>query len=55
MDAKSGGSLIDSGANGGMAGNDVRVMDTSFATANVTGVAENTVEDLPICTVSGGV
>ena len=47
------GSLVDSGANGGLAGGDVCLMETTFVLANVTGVADHTVEDLPICTVSG--
>jgi hypothetical protein len=47
------GSLIDGGANGGMSGADVRVIETSLNKADVTGLAEHSVVDLPISTVAG--
>ena len=47
------GTLVDSGANGGMSGEDVRVLETSLNTADVTGIAQNEVSDLPISTVAG--
>ena len=47
------GSLIDGGANGGMSGADVRVIETTFNKADVTGLAEHSVADLPISTVAG--
>ena len=46
-------SLVDRGANGGFAGDDVRVLDHTFKTANVTGIEEHTVSGLPIGTVAG--
>ena len=46
-------SLVDQGANGGIAGNNVRVMDHTFNTANVTGIEDHTVRGLPIGTVAG--
>ena len=46
-------SLVDRGANGGFAGDDVRVMDHTFNTANVTGIEDHTVRGLPIGTVAG--
>ena len=47
------GSLIDGGANGGMSGNDVRVLDETMDVADVTGIANNTVTNLKLCTVAG--
>ena len=47
------GSLIDGGANGGMAGKDVKVIEETFQKVNVTGIADNTIEDIPIGTVAG--
>jgi hypothetical protein len=43
-------SLIDGGANGGMAGADMRIIETTDATANVCGIAQNQLKDLPIAT-----
>ena len=47
----SAGSLIDGGANGGLAGSDVRLISTSNTTADVTGI--NDTLDVPIGTVAG--
>ena len=47
------GSLIDGGANGGMAGKDVKVIEETFQKVNLTGIADNTIEDIPIGTVAG--
>jgi Reverse transcriptase (RNA-dependent DNA polymerase) len=47
------GSLIDGGANGGMSGNDVRVLSETMDRADVTGIANNKVSDLKLCTVAG--
>ena len=48
------GSLVDGGANGGLAGSDVRVMcQHPTATADVKGIADNDISNIPICTVSG--
>jgi hypothetical protein len=47
------GSLIDGGANGGMSGNDVRVIETTLNHADVSGLADHSVTDLPIATVAG--
>ncbi len=46
-------SLIDGGANGGMAGEDVLVLDETFFTGDVTGVADAVISDLKITTVAG--
>ena len=46
------GSLIDGGANGGMSGTDVRFMYSTFGQADITGVGENTITNLPIGTVA---
>ena len=47
------GSLIDGGANGGMIGADVRVIETTLNKAYVTGLAEHSAADLPISPVAG--
>ena len=48
------GSLIDGGANGGLlGGSDVRVVSETYAKADVTGIADSEIGDLPICTVAG--
>jgi hypothetical protein len=47
------GALIDSGANGGMAGSDCRVIEThDYNTAQVVGISGNTLENLPIVTTA---
>jgi hypothetical protein len=47
-------SLIDGGANGGMAGNNVRVLsESSFNKANVTGIGDSLIQDLSLATVAG--
>ena len=46
------GALTDGGANGGLGGTDCLVLEEGLAKADVTGIANNTVEDLPICTVA---
>jgi hypothetical protein len=47
-------SLIDGGANGGMAGDDVRVIsESSFNQANVTGIGESVIQNLSLATVAG--
>jgi hypothetical protein len=47
-------SLIDGGANGGMAGDDVRVLsESSFNKANVTGIGDSLIQDLSLVTVAG--
>jgi hypothetical protein len=47
-------SLIDGGANGGMAGDDVRVIcESSSNQANVTGVGESVIQSLTLATVAG--
>jgi hypothetical protein len=43
------GSLIDGGANGG----DVIVLYETLHTAEVTGFADNTLQQIPVCTVAG--
>ena len=48
------GSLIDGGANGGVSGNDVVLMDTTQNHADLTGLAgEQSIKNLPVCTVAG--
>ena len=46
------GALIDGGANGGLSGADVRVISKSLASADVTGIGEKSLENLPLCTVA---
>jgi hypothetical protein len=46
------GALIDGGANGGMSGCDVRVIEQTLQSADVTGLAQHSVKDLPIATVA---
>jgi hypothetical protein len=47
-------SLVDGGANGGMAGNDVKVLSKSaFNKANVTGIGESLLQNLPLASVAG--
>ena len=48
-------SLMDRGANGGLAGADVRVLDRSIRTVDVTGIDNHQVTDLPIVTCAGKV
>ena len=48
-----GGSLIDGGANGGLSGSDVVVLNETTLHADVTGIANNTITQIPICTVAG--
>ena len=46
-------SLIDRGANGGLAGEDVRLIETTPRTADVSGINDHTIQGLPIATVAG--
>jgi Reverse transcriptase (RNA-dependent DNA polymerase) len=46
-------SLIDRGANGGLLGNDVRVLEKSNRLISITGIDKHQVRDLPICTAAG--
>jgi hypothetical protein len=43
------GSLVDRGANGGMAGKDVRIFYRYGRCVNVTGIGRNTLNGLEIC------
>jgi hypothetical protein len=47
------GTLVDGGASGGFSGNDVRVLETTDKLADVTGIADSVVHDIPIATVAG--
>ncbi|MGL4933427.1 MAG: hypothetical protein ACRC4P_08975, partial [Aeromonas sp.] len=48
------GALLDGGANGGMAGRDLRILEYhEHDTAQVVGITGNTLEDLPIVTAAG--
>ena len=50
------GSLMDSGADGGMAGNDVKIIAyQDHNRAQVKGIAGNCLEDLPIVTAAGSI
>ena len=53
MSVKGQGALIDGGANGGLSGTDVRVLATTDRFADITGIVNNSVTDIPICTVAG--
>ena len=44
---------MDGGANGGMSGADVRLLETGYDTADVSGIADNAVQNLPIATCAG--
>jgi len=44
------GALIDGGPNGGMPGNDLRIIETMGTTADVLGIAHNILHNLPIGT-----
>jgi hypothetical protein len=46
------GSLIDGGANGGMSGDDVRVVEYTLNHADISGLANHAVKDLPIVTAA---
>jgi len=46
------GALIDGGANGGMSGADVRVLSESLDSANVSGIGDKAIPNLPLCTVA---
>jgi hypothetical protein len=46
-------SLIDRGANGGLAGEDVRIIERSDRTADVSGINDHTIRGLPIVTAAG--
>ena len=48
-------SLMDRGANGGLAGQDVRLIETTMRMANVSGINNHTLQGLPIATVVAGV
>ena len=46
-------SLIDGGANGGMTGSDARILSTSdFHKANVTGIGDSIIQDIPLVTAA---
>jgi hypothetical protein len=45
------GALTDGGANGGLSGSDVRVISETLSSANVTGIGEKSLSNLPRCTV----
>ena len=47
------GSLMDEGANGGLSGEDVRVIEETMNRADVTGINDHSIKDVPICTVAG--
>ncbi len=47
------GSLVDRGANGGIAGDDVVIIDKSHRTCDVSGIDNYTMQSLPIVTCAG--
>lgn len=47
------GSLIDGGANGGFAGNDVTVIEYTDRYADITGIDEHVISNVPLATVAG--
>lgn len=47
------GSLMDGGANGGLSGSDVTVIAETLLTVDVTGINDNTLKKVPVCTVAG--
>ena len=49
--SKPSGALIDGGANGGLSGSDVRVLSETLNSADVTGIGEKSLVNLPLCTV----
>jgi len=52
---REGSALIDRGANGGMAGADVKLIETTERKADVNGIDNHEVKNLPICTVAATV
>ena len=51
MNTTTKGALMDSGANGSMTGSDMRILNYhALDRAHVTGIAGNTLRDLPIIT-----
>jgi hypothetical protein len=46
-------SLIDRGANGGLAGNDVKILNKTGRFASITGINDHTLPDLDIVTAAG--
>ena len=48
---KASGALVDGGANGGLSGSDVRVLSETLNFADVTGIGEKSLTNLPLCTV----
>ena len=46
------GSLIDGGANGGLAGSDMRLLEDTLQKVDVTGIADNTLSNLKVSTVA---
>ena len=47
------GALVDRGANGGIAGNDVKIVSKTGRKINVTGINNHQLNDIPIGTVAG--
>jgi hypothetical protein len=47
------GSLIYGGTKGGLSGSDAVVLAETFLTADLTGIANNTLKKIPVCTVAG--
>jgi hypothetical protein len=47
------GSLIDGVTNGGLSGSDVVVLYKTLLTADVTGIVDNTLKQIPVCKVAG--
>ena len=53
VQASCSGSLIDGGCNGGLAEDDVVVLEESTQLVDITGIADSKIESVPISTVAG--
>ena len=51
-ESKASGALIDGGANGGMSGSDMRLVSETYQTADITGIGEKSINNLPVCTMA---
>ena len=53
VQAKSPSSLIDGGCNGGLAGNDVKILEVTEQQVDVSGIADAKLDSIPVGTVAG--
>ena len=47
------GSLMDGGANGGVSGSDVTVLDSTLDAVDITGLGDHSIDNVHLCTVAG--